>query len=254
MWGNVSFFETATRPIYHYHSRYTNHNKDTGFKQQLNDLRRMRLSLAESNSKIGNQIFLNAQTERRLQELKLNALDVQRPICDFRSCSSDSVYNSQNGSFLYSESSDISSCELLGKSFSSQPYDGSSFSETSNITSSTQTCDKTWTSQSSDDSTESLDDENSFELISISSYADELALTDMLNSIFGYDKIYQYSTKKSSSTFKSGVLQLRRLIWLILLRIILIHRHACWTLRNHRTPIRREKKIVLSSTQPLANE
>lgn len=208
MWGEIPLFE-ATRSIY-YSSRYSNSickkpilsNRS---KQQLNDIRRMRVDLADSNRRIGDRIFLNTEKERRrrlfqdiyLQSILKSTKPTRLPTCDFVgrksnmiSCSSDGAVfersfdlqdNSYDNSSFSNESSDTSSYDLLGQS--RQKSDDSSSSQTSD-----------------DSSFELFDDESVFELIGNFPNTDVIALIDMLNNIFGHDKIYQHPTRKFSST------------------------------------------------------
>lgn len=210
MWGKIPSFE-ASRPIY-YPSTSSNYKgstfsirskNDTDFKQQLNDIRRMGINLAGLNRRIGNKIFFSSQTERRtrfyddLESMERLYEPTRLPNCSVHShshsVSSSSSYSARTSLFelaqySYGDSSFISepsynwSSDFLRQSFTSYTSDPSS-------------------SQISEENlSDFLDDESSFDLSGSSQINDTLALTDMINNIFGYDSIFQSPTRHSEST------------------------------------------------------
>lgn len=228
MWSKIPSYE-ASRPIYSTSSSFRNFESstystrsedDTEYKQHLNDIRRMGIQLVHSNRKISDEISKStrsARRERYFQNLK-PILKHNKPACrpsydflgqtsGYSSCSSNrdgqTIYG---GSFdvpgnLYDETSEspyTGSSDFLGRSFISQSPEDTLCSQSSH---------DTWFSAFSNGypsvtSNDSLpdDDDVSFEILGNAPYSDVFALTDMLNNIFGYNKIYQYPTRKSPPT------------------------------------------------------
>lgn len=202
MWGKIPLFE-ASLPFhypssctYHKGSIFSNRSKgDTKFKEQLNDIRQMGMNLADSNRRIGQKIFLNAQKMERRQRLRDDLQPTKR------------LYepNRRLNYYILSHISDVSSSSsysfLRARSFDllQDSYDDISFSsESSYHWSSDLLTSDTLSSQISEISlSDFLDDESSFDIFGPS--YDVLVLNDMLNTIFGNDTIYQIRTRKSVS-------------------------------------------------------
>lgn len=230
MWSKIPSYET-TRPIYSTSSSFRNcgssiystrSDNDAEYKQNLKDIRRMGIKLVHSNRKISDKISKNTRTARRQRYfenvkpiLKPNK-SAYRPSYDFlgqssvfSSCSSNRdgqrIYG---GSFdiprnLYDESSEspyTSSSGFLGQSFISQSPEESYLSQSSHDTWFSTLTNGYPSLNSSDSLPECLDDDISFEILGSARNDDVYALTDMLNNIFGYNKIYQKPKRKSSST------------------------------------------------------
>lgn len=210
MWGKIPSFE-ASRPIY-YRSTSANYKgstfsirskNDTDFKQQLNDIRQMGMNLSGLNRRVGHKIVFFAQTERRkrfyddLERMERLYERTRRPNYSVHShissVSSSSSYSVRTSSY------ELPQYSYKDSSFVSESsYNWSSDFLRPSLTSYTSDTPSNQISEVS--LSDFLDDESSFDLLGSSQINDALALTDMLNNIFGYDTIFQSPTRHSVST------------------------------------------------------
>lgn len=173
------------------------------FQRQLNKIRLMGVKLADSNRKIGDQIFKNAQSERRQRITNISKPfekyyePTRQPNYDFSILKSanSSCYSRCFRGPLYERSFDF-----LDDSYNDDSISGASLSQLSDNTLFSQMFGDAETSHTLNDSwTDFFDDESTFESIGNKPKADALALTDMLNSLFGSDRIHRYPGRKLPS-------------------------------------------------------